>query len=165
MNPEDNYGRLIDFLSQISKLSYFNVLDLAMGAIWWGTRGACPTHFSRWGDRICHVPPFFLFRFCFWRGSQNKIDVCHVLREVPFMLDVTQRQVDVETVFQVSLDTCVVSPSVISLDSVCLSILASIKWYLAFFKFLETAKIVYCFCPTFYPVQYTVRKVIFLKQW
>jgi len=23
------YGRLIDFLSQISKLSYFNVLDLA----------------------------------------------------------------------------------------------------------------------------------------
>jgi len=127
MNPEDNYGRLIDFLSQISKLSYFNVLDLAMGAIWWGTRGACPTHFSRWGDRICHVPPFFLFRFCFWRGSQNKIDVCHVLREVLFMLDVAQRQVDVETVFQVSLDTCVVSPSVISLDSVCLSILASIK--------------------------------------
>jgi len=29
INPEDNYGRLIDFLSQISKLSYFNVLDLA----------------------------------------------------------------------------------------------------------------------------------------
>jgi len=24
-----NYGRLIDFLSQISKLSYFNLLDLA----------------------------------------------------------------------------------------------------------------------------------------
>jgi len=29
MNPEDNYGRLIDFLSQISKLSYFNALDVA----------------------------------------------------------------------------------------------------------------------------------------
>jgi len=29
MNPEDNYGRLIDFLSPSSKLSYFNVLDLA----------------------------------------------------------------------------------------------------------------------------------------
>jgi len=29
MNPEDDYGRLIHFLSQISKLSYFNVLDLA----------------------------------------------------------------------------------------------------------------------------------------
>jgi len=29
INPEDNYGRLIDSLRQISKLSYFNVLDLA----------------------------------------------------------------------------------------------------------------------------------------
>jgi len=28
INPEDNHGRLIDFLSQISKLTYFNVLDL-----------------------------------------------------------------------------------------------------------------------------------------
>jgi len=28
MNPEDN-GRFIHFLSQISKLSYFNMLDLA----------------------------------------------------------------------------------------------------------------------------------------
>jgi len=28
-NTEDNYGRLIDFLSQISKLSNFNMLDLA----------------------------------------------------------------------------------------------------------------------------------------
>jgi len=28
-NPEDNYGRLIDFLSQISKLFYFNMNDLA----------------------------------------------------------------------------------------------------------------------------------------
>jgi len=31
MNPIDNYGRLLDFLSQISERSYFNVglLDLA----------------------------------------------------------------------------------------------------------------------------------------
>jgi len=29
INPEDNYGPLIDFLSQTSKLSYFKVLDLA----------------------------------------------------------------------------------------------------------------------------------------
>jgi len=28
-NTENNYGRLIDFLSQISKLSNFNMLDLA----------------------------------------------------------------------------------------------------------------------------------------
>jgi len=26
INPEDNYGRLIDFVRQISKLSFFNVL-------------------------------------------------------------------------------------------------------------------------------------------
>jgi len=29
INTEDNYERLIDFLSQISKLYFFNVLDLA----------------------------------------------------------------------------------------------------------------------------------------
>jgi len=29
INPEDNYGRLTDFLIQISKLFYFNVHDLA----------------------------------------------------------------------------------------------------------------------------------------
>jgi len=29
MNSEDNYGRLVDFLSQILKLTYFNVLGLA----------------------------------------------------------------------------------------------------------------------------------------
>ena len=63
---------------------------------------------------------------CIWRGSKNKSDVCHVLREVLFMLDVTQSQVEVETEFQVSLDTCVVSLSVMSLDSISLSILASI---------------------------------------
>jgi len=45
------------------------------------------------------------------------------------MLDVTHSQVDVETEF-----------GVVSLDSVRLSILASVKWCLAFFKFLETAK-------------------------
>jgi len=29
MNSGDNYGRLVDSLSQMSKLFYFNVLDLA----------------------------------------------------------------------------------------------------------------------------------------
>jgi len=29
INPEDNYGRLIDFLGKISKMTYFNVHDLA----------------------------------------------------------------------------------------------------------------------------------------
>jgi len=72
-------------------------------------------------------PPLFLFRFCIWRGSKNKSDVCHVLYEVRFMSNVTHSEVDDETEFEVSLDTCVVSLSVISLDSVSLSILASIK--------------------------------------
>ena len=79
------------------------------------------------GDIICHVPALFLFRFCIWRGSKNKSDACDVLREVLFMLDVTHSQVDDETEFHLSLDTCVVSLSVISLDSVTLSILASIN--------------------------------------
>jgi len=72
-------------------------------------------------------PYFFSSGFVFGKGSKNKSDVCHVLREVLFMLDVTHSQVDVEIEFQVSLDTYVVSLSVISLDSISLSILASIK--------------------------------------
>jgi len=72
-------------------------------------------------------PPLFLFSFCILRGSKNKSDVCHILREVFFMLNVTHSQVDDETEFEVSLDTCVVSLSAISLDFVSLSSLASIK--------------------------------------
>ena len=68
------------------------------------------------GDIKCHVPPLFLFRFCIWRSSKNKSDVYQVLREVLFMLDITHSQVDVERGF-----------GVVSLDSVGLSILASIK--------------------------------------
>jgi len=56
-------------------------------------------------------PPLFLFRFCIWRSSKNKSDVCHVLRDVLFILDVTYSQVDIETEF-----------GVVSLDSVSLSI-------------------------------------------
>jgi len=29
INPEDNYGRLLDFVNQMSKLSHFNVHNLA----------------------------------------------------------------------------------------------------------------------------------------
>jgi len=61
-------------------------------------------------------PPLLLFRFCIWRSSKHKSDVCHVLRDVLFMLDVTHNQVDVETEF-----------GVVSLDSDSLSSLASIK--------------------------------------
>jgi len=81
-----------------------------------GDTGEASHHFFRWGDIICHVPPLFTFRFCIWRSSKNKSDVCHVLREVHFMLDDTHSQVDAEIEF-----------GVVSLDSVSLSILASIK--------------------------------------
>jgi len=48
-------------------------------------------------------PHIFLFRFCIWRGFKNKSDVCHVLFEELFMLDIIGSQVDVETVFGVVL--------------------------------------------------------------
>ena len=44
-------------------------------------------------------PHTFLFTFCIWRDFKNKCDVCHVLCEELFMLDVTHSQVDVETEF------------------------------------------------------------------
>ena len=56
------------------------------------------------------------------------------MREVLLMLNVTQSHVEVEAEFQVSLDTCVVSLSVISLDSVSLSILASMKLTFSIFQ-------------------------------
>jgi len=77
-------------------------------------RDVCPPLFQV-GGHIYDVPPLFLFRFCIWRSSKNKSDVCHVLCEV-LMLDVTRSQVDVETEFGVVL-----------LDSVSLSVIASIK--------------------------------------
>jgi len=50
-------------------------------------------------------PPVFLFRVYIWKSSKIKSDVCHVLCEVLFMLNVTHSQVDVETEFGVvSLD-------------------------------------------------------------
>jgi len=61
-------------------------------------------------------PQLFCFRFCIWRCSKNKSDVCHVLCEVLIMLDVTHSQVDDETEFGVVL-----------VDSVSLSVIASIK--------------------------------------
>ena len=54
------------------------------GAIWLGTRGACPLTFSDGGHNMpC---PLFPFRLCIWRGFKDKSDVCHVLCEELFML-------------------------------------------------------------------------------
>jgi len=53
-----------------------------------GHGGRVPHFFSRW-DIICHVPPLFSLRVCIWRGFKTKCDVCQVLREEFFILDVT----------------------------------------------------------------------------
>ena len=46
-------------------------------------------------------PPLFSLRVCIWRDFKTKYDVCHVLCEEFFMLDVTHSNVDVETEFGV----------------------------------------------------------------
>jgi len=58
------------------------------------------------GGKYAMSPPLFLFRFCIWRSSKNKSDVCHVLRDVLFMLDVTHSQVDIETVWRGIIKFC-----------------------------------------------------------
>ena len=72
-----------------------------MGAIWWGTWRTCPPSFSDGEDKISHVPPLFSLRVCIWRGFKTKCDVCHVLCEEFFILDVTHSYVDVEREFGV----------------------------------------------------------------
>jgi len=94
----------------------FQFLIKFMGAIWWGTRGTYPPTFSGGGDIICDVPPTFSLQVLYLEKFQKQSDVCHVLCEVLIMLDVTHSQVDDETEFGVVL-----------LDSVSLSVIASIK--------------------------------------
>jgi len=66
-----------------------------------GSRGTCTPTFSDGADIICHVPPLFSLRVCIWRYFNTKYDVCHVLCEEFFMLDVTHSDVDVQTEFGV----------------------------------------------------------------
>jgi len=73
-------------------------MTVDMGAIWWGTG---TPHFFRRRAIICHVPPHFSLRVCIWRGFKTNCDVCHVLCEEFFILDVTHNHVDVETEFGV----------------------------------------------------------------
>jgi len=61
-------------------------------------------------------PPYFFSSGLIFGEVPKISDVCHVLCEVLFMLDITHSQVDVETEF-----------GVVSLDSVSLSILALTK--------------------------------------
>jgi len=60
-----------------------------------------PHFFQTIGIYYAMSPHIFLFRFCIWRGFKNKNDVCHVLCEELFILDVTHSQVDFETEFGV----------------------------------------------------------------
>jgi len=76
----------------------------------------CPTYIFLFWLRIC-------------RGFKKKSDVCYVLCEELFMLDVTHSQVEFETEF-----------GVVSLILVFLYLLALKYHFLAFCKFLETAK-------------------------
>jgi len=68
-----------------------------MGAIGWGH--VAPPLFSDGGEIIFHVSHIFIFRYCIWRGSKDRSDVCHVLCEELFVLDFPHSQVDVETVW------------------------------------------------------------------
>ena len=70
-----------------------------------GDAGDVSPHFFRRGDIICHVPPLFSLRVCVWRGFKTKYDVCHVLCEEFFMLDVAHSHVDVEIGFTVFTDS------------------------------------------------------------
>jgi len=54
-----------------------------------------PHFFRRGGYNMPCLPHFFLFRFCIWRGFKNKSDICYVLCEELYMLDVTHGRVDV----------------------------------------------------------------------
>jgi len=46
-------------------------------------------------------PHSFPFKLCIWRDLKKEGDVCHVLCEELFMLDVRHSQVDAETEFDV----------------------------------------------------------------
>jgi len=65
---------------------YYLWYVLAWAKLGGGRGGRVPPTFSDGGDILCHVPHFFLFKFCVWRGFENKNDVCHVLCEELFML-------------------------------------------------------------------------------
>jgi len=46
------------------------------------------------------MSPTFFLRVCIWRGFKTKCDICHILCEEFFILDVTHSH-DVETEFGV----------------------------------------------------------------
>jgi len=65
------------------------------------TGDVSPQFFIR-GHIVCHVPAHFSLRVFIWRGFKTKCDICHVLCEEFFMLNITHSHVDVETEFGVT---------------------------------------------------------------
>ena len=93
------------------------------------------------GDIISDVPPLFLFRFCIWRSSKNKSDVCHVLCEVLIiMLDVTQSQ-----------PKLMLKQSLVRYYQILLVYQLQLQYndIQHISSFWRPRKMVYCFCPTF----------------
>ena len=117
-----------------------------------GDTGTFSRTFSDGGDTMCQVPPLFSLRVCVWRGFKTKCDVCHVLCDEFFMLDVTHCLVDVETEF-----------GVVSLILTFLYIFTSKK----IVSILQVSRFAQdCLQPLsdIYLVWFTVRNVTVLKQ-
>jgi len=66
-----------------------------------GDTGDVSLHFFTRRGHNMPCPPLFSFWVCIWRGFKTKCDVCHVLCEEFFILDVTHSYVDVEREFGV----------------------------------------------------------------
>jgi len=99
-----------------------------------GHGGRLPSLFQTGGHNMPCASHVFLFKFCICRGFKNKSDVCHVLCDELFMLDGRPH------IAMLMLKQSLVRLKQSFTDSVSLEILASIKYFLAFFKFLETVK-------------------------
>ena len=83
------------------ELAYLGQGTHRHGRNYLGTRRTRPPTFSDGVDIICHVLPPVILKFFIWKGVKNESDVCRILCEELFMLDVTHSQFDVETEFGV----------------------------------------------------------------
>ena len=86
INPKDTYGRLIDFVSQISKLSYFmhGLVDFVMHLkfvvlfFWGGNPGCVLMHSHTCACNMCIISSLVInwqFRRIDYNGSHKPISV------------------------------------------------------------------------------------------
>ena len=93
MNSEKNFNTVYIHLGAIRAICASVVCNLDQSHEWLhgrnlvGDTGDVSPTFSGGGDIICHVPHFFLLRWCIWRGFKNKSNACHVLCKELFKLD------------------------------------------------------------------------------